>query len=273
MTPQQVLAQHGSSFYWASRLLRRQDALDIAVLYAACRLIDDWADEVDDRAADLAALADALTHADTARVPVVGFADMVQRRQLNLTPLAQLAQMALKEAQCPTLIATEAELNHYCYAVAGTVGELMCPLLGANSSEAQQPAVALGLAMQMTNIARDVLEDAQMGRRYLPAAWVNNLSPAAIANAEPKHQPLLQAAIARLLSLAENHYEQAQLGLPLLPWRNRLAIQVAAEQYRQIGLRLMAKEFRYWEGRVYLNTQQRLLITTKTLLGWRHEAL
>lgn len=273
MTPQQILAQHGSSFYWASRLLRRQDALDISVLYAACRLIDDWADEVDDRADDLAELADALTRADTARVPVVGFADMVQRRQLNLAPLAQLAQMALKEAQHPTLIATPAELDHYCYAVAGTVGELMCPLLGAHSPEAQQPAIALGQAMQMTNIARDVLEDAQMGRRYLPATWVNDLSPAAIASADPEHQALLQAAIARLLSLAENHYEQAQFGLPLLPWRNRQAIRVAAEQYRHIGLRLLAKDCRYWEGRVFLTTQQRLLLTIKTLLGWRHEAL
>ena len=273
MTPQQILAQHGSSFYWASRLLRRQDALDISVLYAACRLIDDWADEVNDRVDDLAALSYALRHSAPEQVPVAGFADMVQRRQLNLAPLAHLAQMALREAQHPTLIANQAELEDYCYAVAGTVGELMCPLLGAHSPAAQHPAIALGLAMQMTNIARDVLEDAQMGRRYLPATWVADLTPTDIASAKPEHQPLLQDAIARLLRLAENHYQQAQLGLPLLPWRNRQAIRVAAEQYRHIGLRLMTNEFKYWEGRVYLNTQQRLILTAKTMFGWRHETL
>jgi phytoene synthase len=247
--------------------------LDIARLYAACRLIDDWADEVDDRAQDLSDLLKALQSDHPERVPVTGFAEMVQRRALDLTPLAHLAQMALQEARTPTVIATESELLEYCYAVAGTVGELMCPLLGAHSPEARAPAIALGIAMQLTNIARDVMEDAQMGRCYVPADWIDHLSPTDVAQADPCHQPLLQGAIARLIQMAETHYELGRAGLPLLPWRNRQAIRVAAELYRHIGLKLHAKEYRYWEGRVYLTSQQRLITTSKTLLGWRHETL
>jgi phytoene synthase len=273
MTPKQVLAQHGSSFYWASQLLRRQDALDIAHLYAVCRLIDDWADEVDDRAEDLSDLLDALCNHAPEHVPVAGFTEMVQRRALDLTPLAHLAQMALKEAKTPTVIATESELLEYCYAVAGTVGELMCPLLGAHSPEARVPAIALGIAMQMTNIARDVLEDAQMGRCYVPAEWINHLPPTVVAQANSSHRTLLQGAIARLIQMSETHYELGRAGLPLLPWRNRQAIGVAAELYRHIGLKLHAKECRYWEGRVYLTPQQRLITTSKTFLGWRHGTL
>jgi phytoene synthase len=84
---------------------------------------------------------------------------------------------------------------------------------------------------------------------------------------------MLQAAIARLLKMAEHQYELGRAGLPLLPWRNRQAIRVAAELYRHIGIQLQAKGCRYWEGRVFLSPQQRLITTGKTLLGWRHETL
>ena len=71
----------------------------------------------------------------------------------------------------------EEELIRYSYHVAGTVGIMMCDALKCDNNLAKSFAIDLGIAMQLTNIARDVLEDAKMGRRYLPGSWVQNISP------------------------------------------------------------------------------------------------
>ena len=75
------------------------------------------------------------------------------------------------------LFKKEEELIRYSYHVAGTVGIMMCDALKCDNDLAKSFAIDLGIAMQLTNIARDVLEDAKMGRRYLPGSWVQNISP------------------------------------------------------------------------------------------------
>ena len=267
MTPREVLAKHGSSFYLASRFLRPNDARDIAILYAACRLIDDLADEQQGQTQTLETLQHGLEANNPSCLPVDGFAEMATRRNLSLAPLATLATSASQESRYGKVIETQAELLEYSYAVAGTVGELMCPLLGADPQRGADAAIALGIAMQLTNISRDVLEDAQQGRRYLPADWVNNLSPAEIASASPTQRAIVSAAIQRLIALAEDYYAAAAPGFALIPWRNRQAIKVATQLYRAIGLQVAKNGCRYWDGRVSLNTRQRAGVTWRTLIG------
>lgn len=250
----------------ASRLLRRNDADDIATLYAVCRLIDDIADESADGAGRIEAFTDALNRNDPGAIPVDGFAAMVKRRALPLEPLVVLAQTAAHEAQHGREIADESELTDYCYGVAGTVGELMCPLLGADPVRGRDAAVALGIGMQLSNIARDVLEDAERGRRYLPGTWVDQRSPATIAAAAADDRPAVQAAIERIVSLAETYYAEAETGFALIPWRNRWAIRVAARLYRAIGLRVREQGCRYWLGRTSLQGRDRRRIALHTLL-------
>lgn len=266
MKPRAVLARHGSSFHMASRLLRRNDADDIATLYAVCRLIDDIADESADGAGRIEAFTDALNRNDPGAIPVDGFAAMVKRRALPLEPLVVLAQTAAHEAQHGREIADESELTDYCYGVAGTVGELMCPLLGADPVRGRDAAVALGIGMQLSNIARDVLEDAERGRRYLPGTWVDQRSPATIAAAAADDRPAVQAAIERIVNLAETYYAEAETGFALIPWRNRWAIRVAARLYRAIGLRVREQGCRYWLGRTSLQVRDRRRIALHTLL-------
>ncbi|MEX0381904.1 phytoene/squalene synthase family protein [Spiribacter sp. 1M153] len=266
MKPREVLARHGSSFHMASRLLRRQDADDVATLYAVCRLIDDIADESANGAGQIDQFVEALTDDRPEAVPVDGFAALVRRRQMALAPLVVLARTAAQEARDGRLIETESELIDYCYGVAGTVGELMCPLLGADPVRGRDAAVALGIGMQLTNIARDVLEDAQRGRRYLPAAWVGERSPAVIANAAGADRAPIQAAIGRVIERAEREYAHAETGFGLIPWRNRLAIRVAARLYRAIGLQVRANGCRYWEGRTSLTHAARRRLALKALV-------
>lgn len=267
MKPGEVLARHGSSFHLASRFLRPADAADVTTLYAVCRLIDDLADERFDESATLKGFIDALEQRDFAAIPVEGFDELVERRQLDVQPLITLARTAWEEAATPRIITDESTLIDYCYGVAGTVGELMCPLIGADAERGREAAIALGIGMQLTNIARDVLEDARAGRRYLPGTWVGDLSPAAIAEARPIHREPVRAAIRQTVALAESHYQAAESGLALIPLRNRQAIRIAARLYRAIGLRVRDQGCRYWEGRVSLTSRERARLAFGTLAG------
>lgn len=274
--PAETLARHASSFHVASRLLRRRDAYDVAILYAFCRHVDDLADESATGSPQLAAIAQALDRAreagdyaapDAAGPEIAGVLELAVRRRLPLTPLATLVASARADAAGSVEVGDQADLTRYCYGVAGTVGELMGPLLGADPDRARRPAIALGIAMQMTNIARDVLEDARRGRCYLPATWIGDLPAAAIAAGDGSARERVPPALERLLGLAETYYGLAARGIPLLPRRNRAAIRVAASLYRAIGLRLRARGCDYLAGRTCLSTGERYWLAARTLCG------
>ena len=119
------------------------------------------------------------------------------------------------------------------------------------------------MAMQLTNIARDVLEDAKMGRRYLPAKWTENLDPQDIC-ATARHPQgaeslVITTAIDRLLHLADSYYESGQRGLVYLPLRAHIAIAVAANVYRAIGQKLRRRQLDWTKGRVVTNRAEKIL--------------
>lgn len=149
-------------------------------------------------------------------------------------------------------MADEAQLIRYAYRVAGTVGLMMCAVLDVDDPRAAPFAIDLGIAMQLTNIARDVGEDARMDRRYLPASWVGNLAPADILAPTPAQQLRLQSSTHRLLALAERYYVSGESGLGFLPARARLGILAAARMYRAIGGRIARNGYRSWQCRAVL---------------------
>ena len=162
-------------------------------------------------------------------------------------------------------VADEAELLRYCYRAAGTVGLMMCRVLDAPEPAAAAHAVDLGIAMQLTNLCRDVSADARMGRRYLPASLVGDIAPTELIEPSPALQPALRAAVARLLALAETYYASGEAGLPFLPVRARAGILVAGRVYRAIGHRLVAVEYAYWEGRAFVPDWRKATITLVAL--------
>jgi phytoene synthase len=130
---------------------------------------------------------------------------------------------------------TLADLELYCYRVAGVVGLMMCPVLGADPARAPAPAAALGRAMQLTNIARDVQADAQMGRMYLPEELLPSSSVEALACEPERALP----AIKVLLHLADRWYQEGMEGIRFLPLRTAFAIAVAGKVYQAIGRKLL----------------------------------
>ncbi len=261
----QVLAHHGKSFYWASLFLGPKLADRAARLYQFCRFVDDLADgDLPDREHTLEDIRARLQGENRPAGPEIeSFIQFASENNIPLSAAKELLDGMLKDQQ-PTAVSDEMELLRYCHAVAGTVGLMMCCVLDCQQPRAQSFAIDLGIAMQLTNIARDVLEDAKMGRRYLPASWVD-LSASQIAIADDTCRPQVSAAVERLLDLAEQYYQSALLGIQLLPFRTRLAITIALRVYRQIGWLLKRRNLCWWQGRVFVGKREKLLLSLRSI--------
>jgi phytoene synthase len=148
----------------------------------------------------------------------------------------------------------------YSYHVAGVVGIMMALVMGVppEAKTTLDRACDLGLGFQLTNIARDVLDDAAIGRIYLPEEWLAeaNIPPEEIA--DPRHRAALAGIAIRLLDAAEPYYASAAAGLGDLPRRAAWAVAAARGVYREIGLRLRAQGNRAWEQRAVVPGHRKL---------------
>ena len=275
--PEHVAAikQHGKSFYLAGRFLGRDAWQRASALYAFLRHIDDQIDE-----AESSTIAAQRLNVIRHQLSVAATISSDDQRSLAIeqSTLDQFLRGMAYDIGA-VAIADQAELEDYCYCVAGTVGEMMCQALRCDDPRATNHAIDLGMAMQMTNIARDVYADSQLGRRYLPASWVGQLSAEAIAAAAPLTSAQIETAIMRLIALSEQRYQSAYAGIALLPLRSRLAILAASRLYAGIGRAIAADNARYWQQRKVLSVPRKGLITLAAVAEfathprlWRYQA-
>jgi len=274
MTPRSAAAtmkRNGKSFWFASLFLPRRVASDAARLYAFCRKMDDLADiaVTGEKRTELATVRQHLKRGTSDHPAVADFLSLAERYDMPREAADFLIATFLEDAEAPMLIEDEAALIRYCYGVAGTVGLMMSPILGADRARAGAAAIYLGVAMQMTNIARDILEDAREGRRYLPGAWVRHVPPQAILGNKAS-QPEIASAVDRLLRLADDYYALAATGFPLIPAQSRRGIAIAAAVYREIGVVLRGRKCAWWEGRVRVSLPRKLWVASRVLLGLSH---
>lgn len=233
-----TLAKHGRSFRLAGRLLDPERLDDAALLYAFCRVADDAVDNAQSPEAAhgaVGALREQLLGQRPADELLAGFRKMALRRRMPIA--AAFALLDAVETDVGTVrIADDRALLRYAYGVAGTVGLMMAALLGGTDPRAAAPAIDLGIGMQLSNIARDVAEDARLGRVYLPATRLRaaGVDPEAIVrgDADPAR---VTTVVAELLDLAERYYRSADGGLRHLPYRSRLTVLAAGRLYRAIG--------------------------------------
>lgn len=266
--PTALLKKHGKSFNFARLFLGNETGIAAARLYSFCRIIDDIADEsVDKKLAkkDLSSLGDAINQNQKDHPLVGDFLMLCEEHGIDRKNGITLIEGVTEDLGFQAL-ETEQEIVQYAFKVAGVVGLMMAPILGANKN-GYSFAVDLGIGMQLTNIARDVLEDANMNRRYIPGAWVDSISPEQISLVQKNDRTNIQNAITRLLALAERYYDSGLAGLYYLPRRNRPAIAVAAYVYREIGRKLLKQNCEYWRGRMVVSTPQKALLACQAL--WR----
>jgi len=264
-----VLSRKGRSFHWARRWMAPAHAARATRLYGFCRYVDDLADEAsagqDPRAA-LALIAQEIASGTSQNPIVVDALALMRECHIPPTPILTLIDGITSDLDT-VRIADEGALLRYCYQVAGTVGSMMCRVLGCDDPAALRHAVDLGIAMQLTNICRDVAADAAAGRRYLPASMIGELPPQELVDPALELRPRLQLCIDEMLDTADRYYRSGEAGLAHLPVGARCSILVAARVYRAIGTRLRQHGNAYWHGRTLVPQRTKTLVTLRALLS------
>ena len=261
-----ILKKNGKSFYWAGKFLSEKYINRAAELYSFCRTLDDIADSGNPTS---------LKHLTDIKLNINNnlYSDIESSYSIKypkfLNVSSKKAAMDLIDGlildQKSILFEDVSELIRYSYHVAGTVGIMMCDALKCENQDAKLFAIDLGIAMQMTNIARDVLEDAKMGRRYIPASWIDNISPedivSAVKNNDKKKYDTISQGIKKLLTLADKYYISGAMGFRYLPFKTRMAISIASGVYRQIGIQLKRKDYNWYHGRQVTSIPTKVRIT------------
>ncbi len=151
----------------------------------------------------------------------------------------------------------------YCYHVAGVVGLMMARVMGVRDEAVLDRACDLGLAFQLTNIARDIVEDAHNGRCYLPQTWLDEAGLRVDNLADPHYRAALATLANRLVVEAEPYYHSARSGLPGLPLRSAWAIATARGVYREIGVKVQHAGARAWDARQRTSRSEKLTLLVK----------
>jgi phytoene synthase len=276
---EEAIAKGSQSFAAAARLFDRQTRDDAVMLYAWCRHCDDVIDgqtlghdQVADFREDQQARLDVLREKTAAALAgrssgeyifdalqrVVARHDIPHRHPQELLTGFE---MDVANRRYETIDDT----LEYCYHVAGVVGVMMAMIMGAREASVLDRASDLGLAFQLTNIARDVIDDARAGRVYMPAEMLRRHGITEIDPDDRSQWPKLHAGALELLYLAEDYYASAYEGMAALPPRSAWAIAAARRVYRAIGTKLRTGGASAWEKRVSTSKNEKLLLLAQSL--------
>ncbi|MFT3773512.1 MAG: phytoene/squalene synthase family protein [Minicystis sp.] len=271
-----MLRAGSKSFAAASLLLPGRVREPAAALYAFCRMADDAVDlsRDPDAVAGLyrrVALAYAGTPFDS---PVDrAFSAIALEHGIPRELIEALIEGFAWDAE-GRRYATLSDLYAYAARVAGSVGAMMTVLMGPRSAETLARACDLGVAMQLTNIARDVGEDARSGRVYLPIAWLEEAGVEVDALiAHPRHSAALGSVVERLLARADDLYARGALGIPMLPPDCRAAIRAAGLIYADIGRAIARRGHDSVTGRAVVPGLRKLWLVVRAWLASDRQAL
>lgn len=255
--------RHGSlSFHAASRLLPTKVRDPALALYAFCRLADDAVDLQPEKAQAVLSLRERLDLAYLGR-PLNAPADRAFAALIEDFEMPRALPEALLEGLAWDAVgrryATESELFDYCARVAAAVGAMMCVLMRVRCPDALARACDLGVAMQLTNIARDVGEDAMEGRLYLPTDWLAEagLTPDSFL-ANPRSTKAIRQMVRRLLVQANRLYARSEAGVSGLPRSVRPGIFAARFIYAGIGAQVQKVGYDSFSSRAHTSKSQKI---------------
>jgi len=257
MIKKNYLALFAKSFNWAGFFLPKKIYEDCAILYAFCRTLDDIADgeeSLDFKIEKFSKIkiffknffdldnkkTESSFEKETIVQDVIYLAKNNKIKRIILEDLIDGVASDLKKR---IYIRTVKDLLIYSYRVAGTVGLMMSKILNVNDRRALKGAIDLGIAMQLTNIARDVVEDKKMNREYIKPDFEN---------------------IKATLKLAEMFYESSFTSIQKIPFKYKFSIIVARRIYRQIGRKILQKgnmENYEKSGKIYVNNFEKIYQT------------
>ena len=267
-----ITRQEAKNFYYAFLTLPAPQRRAIYVAYAFCRHCDDSVDRVaapDDKLAALQVLRQDLedAYAGRASAPVfLALADVAQRNDIPGEYFAEVIS-GVESDLVKDRYADFEELRRYCYQVASVVGLISIQIFGYQDQAAKPLAVDLGLAMQLTNILRDVQEDLDFGRVYLPQ---DELAKFGYSEAELRSGVVNDAFIQLMQFQAQRAKEYFRSGFRLLPYlspRSRACPAVLGQLYRNILQGIEDIDYDVLHHRVSLSTRKKLRVTAQTWLA------
>jgi len=254
---QELFRTKSRTFALASLVLPKERAEAIFRLYYVCRTLDDWADE-----GHLEKLKNAMECWENHQPHEIldHYRFLQARWGLHSEPLTKLINTMLRE-QDGVAITDMDELLDYCHGVAGTVGLMTCPIFGVTNEKAIKHANDLGIAMQLTNICRDVHEDAENGRVYLPAEFFKCKPHPSHFLTQESDDFLDEVASVkiRVLAEADKRYKSGEKGISYLPWRVRIVVRWAGRMYSEIGKVIRSNPSAYHSKRAVVPNWNKLL--------------
>ena len=264
-----LIKLNGKSFHWASLFLTKNTTEEAIILYSFCRLLDDLADQKGDKLLELQNYQSSISNIP---IKVAGntLMSFLKKHNINQLVIKDLIDGFIFD-QGQVRIVNKKQLIIYCYQVAGTVGLMMSSILKPSSKYANKFAIDLGIAMQLTNIARDVKEDAlDHNRQYLPSEMIDGvkfekLHSISNGKKDEKENIKIKNAIAEILKISDEYYKSGMNGLRYLPMRSHISLGIAALVYRQIGVKLIKNNILWHKERVYLSSLEKFFTSIKIL--------
>jgi len=239
-TFEKVLKDNSRTFHAASKLLPRQVRNDVLKIYSFCRLYDDNADL--DR------------HDDTKELE-----EYIQKLGIDSNVINEL-KSGIDSDRNYSGMKNISELLKYSYKVAGCVGLMICDVMAIKNEVAKYHAIDLGIAMQLTNICRDVLVDYRDGRVYLPDDMTRGIDISEIDDED------LLEIISNLIIYADQYYESAVNGLRFVPISSRFSILYALRLYQAIGHNILKGGNKFFEKKINTSRIDKLLILIKSFI-------
>ena len=257
------LAQFAKSFNWAGFFLPKNVYHDCSRLYAFCRVLDDLVDEktnlelreqrfdeitnIYKKTYELDNNDRKILNQNEHELIVNDMIELAYNNNIKRIILDDLIEGVGSDLKQKVYLRSVKDLLVYSYRVAGTVGLMMAKILSVSDTRSLKGAIDLGIAMQLTNIARDVIEDKKMNRQYIKPDFEN---------------------IEATLKLADMFYESSYTSIKKIPFKYRFAIIVARRVYRQIGRKIMQKrnmENYEKSGKIYVNNFGKIYQTILSL--------
>ena len=266
MSKKNYLAQFGKSFNWAGFFLPKKTYYDCSKLYAFCRVLDDLVDEkiklelrierfneiktIFNKTYELHESDGKVLDQNEYELIINDMIILAKNNNIKRIILDDLIEGVGSDLKKKVYLRSVKDILVYSYRVAGTVGLMMAKMLNVNDTRSLRGAIDLGIAMQLTNIARDVIEDQKMNRQYIKPDFEN---------------------IEATLKLADMFYESSFNSIKKIPFKCRFSIIVARRVYRQIGRKIIQKKsMENYEksGKIYVNNFGKIYQTILSLFDF-----
>lgn len=246
MKTQNYLSVYAKSFNWAGFFLPKNILIKCSVLYDFCRTLDNIADQnnsLEKKKEEFIKFKEEFSSKSKNNIIISNMIDLIRSENINSSIVYDLFDGIESDIKANVKIKSYKELLIYCYRVAGTVGLMMAKIMKVKNRDSLKSAINLGIAMQLTNISRDVIEDKNKDREYIESNFL-----------------ILKNTIHK----ADNFYESSFYAIKDIPLICRFSIIVARRVYREIGRKILKiSDFENYKcsGKVYLNNFEKLIQT------------